>query len=637
VAQGLSQWEEALDKLTGSLRRDTAAEDREGWVDLAECGAAQEIPGKFRRFVARLSPPAHASTLREFTKWLFDLLGPVPNERGAPLAPSPGSNGLRVAERAALGSATVANRDLAALTRLGQVMRALVWRQEQTGQAERMDFRRFFREMAGAVESARYDMVCNGDTPSVLVADVVEARGLPFRAIAVLGMAEAQFPRPTRESALLRDEDRTLLRTHTDVGLQTTTESAEAEFFYETVTRARDWLLLTRPRLDDSGAPWEPSPFWEEVTRLVDVSPVILTTRTVPSPAEACSWQELMESAAGCRREGDLWNWIAEHGGDALTWLDTGAEILRQRCASEAIGVYDGDLGMLEDTLAERFGRTYRWSVSQLESYQTCPFLFFLTRALGLRAREEPAEGLDARQLGSIYHRILKEVYSHPGVSDPVDADQLRDALERVADRVLDAAPAAEGFRETAWWAQTRREIKEDLGRTLEELAALENTFVPSWFEAEFGLGDAPTLVIRDGDDEFRLGGKIDRIDRAPDGRLRVVDYKLGGPSAYSMRAHVEGDKVQVPLYALAAQDALKLGTPVEGFYWHVRQAKPSPFSMGRFGGGAEGAIQMAVDHAWHAVRGARAGHFEPRTPDGGCPSYCPAAAFCWRFRARHF
>jgi hypothetical protein len=32
-------------------------------------------------------------------------------------------------------------------------------------------------------------------------------------------------------------------------------------------------------------------------------------------------------------------------------------------------------------------------------------------------------------------------------------------------------------------------------------------------------------------------------------------------------------------------------------------------------------------------VRGARQGYFVAHPPADGCPSYCPAAGFCWNFR----
>jgi hypothetical protein len=116
---------------------------------------------------------------------------------------------------------------------------------------------------------------------------------------------------------------------------------------------------------------------------------------------------------------------------------------------------------------------------------------------------------------------------------------------------------------------------------------------------------------------------------------LRIIDYKTAGPGSFTNRSVVEGKKLQLPLYALAAEQALKLGQVVDGFYWHVQQAEASSFSLSGFDGGPAAAIETALAHAWSAVRGAREGRFTPRPPDGGCPDYCPAAGFCWRYRPR--
>ena len=198
---------------------------------------------------------------------------------------------------------------------------------------------------------------------------------------------------------------------------------------------------------------------------------------------------------------------------------------------------------------------------------------------------------------------------------------------------MLDAAPRVEGFRATAWWTQTRAEIAANVRRSVEALAALPGGFVPLAQEAAFLDNDS--LTVTDGDDAFRVHGFIDRVDRAPDGGLRIIDYKTGGPAAFTVKAVVEGKKLQLPLYALAAEQALGLGPVVDGFYWHVQHAEASKFTLAGFEGGPAAAIETALAHAWAAVRGARAGQFVPHPPDGGCPDYCPAVAFCWRYRAR--
>ena len=129
------------------------------------------------------------------------------------------------------------------------------------------------RSWSGRLEASQLPLAAPAGREEILVADVVQARGVPFRAVAVLGLAEGEFPATLSEDPFLRDADRARLRDEFGLPLEPSTESAEAEFFYETITRPRERLLLTRPRLADNGAPWQASPYWEEVRRLVAAEP----------------------------------------------------------------------------------------------------------------------------------------------------------------------------------------------------------------------------------------------------------------------------------------------------------------------------------------------------------------------------
>lgn len=129
----------------------------------------------------------------------------------------------------------------------------------------------------------------------------------------------------------------------------------------------------------------------------------------------------------------------------------------------------------------------------------------------------------------------------------------------------------------------------------------------------------------------------IARIDRLADGSLRVIDYKLGVSDYDTTKALVDGKRLHLPLYALAAE-RLGLGAVRDGVYWFVTDARPSKWSLESFEApetgtvGATAAIDLAVAHAHAAVQGARAGNFQPTPPATGCPEYCPAAGFCWRY-----
>ncbi|MDH4208257.1 MAG: PD-(D/E)XK nuclease family protein, partial [Anaerolineae bacterium] len=636
VIGGRSQWEEVLGDLAGQSEEVSETDEERGRPAEVPVGAAaQSLGEKFERFVERLTPPEGKHSYREFVSWLEDLIGGDPEAESArfPAAEEPTS--LRIVRRAREASEALADRDVAALRALKDILRGLVWAEDALGVSP-LDYAAFFAELVGAVEAASYRLPLHPDREEVLVADVLQARGVPFRAVAVLGLAEGEFPATLSEDPFLRDADRYTLRERFGLALEPSTESAEAEYFYETVSRPTERLLLTRPRLADNGALWEASPFWEEVRRLVDVLPQILTSESLPQPAEAASWPELMESLAAHSGYENVQQWVSKTRQPRLVALKGATGVLRVRSTplgeDEVPGPYDGDLTALGENFARRFSPTHVWSASRLETYVSCGFHFFVGNVLGLEAREEPTEGLDSRQLGNIYHHILHGVYGDAMVTDSTSLEQLLEALPRVAGRVLDEAPRREGFRETAWWEQTRREIVENVRRSLEALAEEDGGWIPSHFEMPFGFKGQPPLVVDGEADSLRLRGIIDRMDVGSDRTVRVIDYKTGGKSAFTRAAVADGKKLQLPLYALAARDALRLGEPVEGFYWHVRQAERSGFTLSRFDGGPRGAIKVTLDKAWEAVRGARSGRFVPQPPQGGCPSYCPAVPFCWRY-----
>ena len=131
--------------------------------------------------------------------------------------------------------------------------------------------------------------------------------------------------------------------------------------------------------------------------------------------------------------------------------------------------------------------------------------------------------------------------------------------------------------------------------------------------------------------------GLIDRIDVDAGGRLRIIDYKSAGKgnAHYSAKALERGDKIQLPIYALAARDALYLGEPVEGFYWHVPQGEPSALRLAAVG--PEIAFQQARDQALRTVLGVRRAPVRPRFPRAAVPGYYPAAPFCWRYDPRGY
>jgi RecB family exonuclease/superfamily I DNA/RNA helicase len=626
VIGGLAQWQEVLQALTGRASGADRDDEQDPPANVATGQTAQELEGKLTRFVQRIYPPLGPARYREYIRWLEDLIGGDPNAPGEAEDPT----SLKVAERTTGDGTPLADLEIAALNALKEVLRGLLWLEEQVGGGKLVSFKEFYEELRGAVEAAAFYPQSHPGREEILAAGVLRARGLPFRAVAVLGLAEGEFPATLGEDVFLPEADRDALRQEHGLAVDSAIESAEREFFYEAVTAPSQMLLLTRPNLAESGAEWPPSPFWEEIGRLLEIQPVEVKTDSIARPDRAASRAELMESLVKNPAYPAAASWLQAVDADGWSRLIRAGRTFGTRF-SRAMTAYNGDLTDRGQAFADHFQRDYGWSPSSLENYLGCPLRFFVGKVLRLEPRMEPAEGLDARQLGSIYHEILEKLYNSVAEEERNDAQALLDALPAVASAILDAAPARQGFRETAWWQQTREEIGQNVARSVQALAGLGDGWLPIYFERRFF--SERSLVVHDGEESFRLHGIIDRVDRDPAGRLRVIDYKTAGPYSYGKRALEQGEKIQLPLYALAARDALALGEPVDGFYWHIRQAEPSDLRLADYGP-AE-AIDMALSYAWEAVHGARQGRFGPTPPSGGCPAYCPAVDFCWQYRAR--
>lgn len=629
VIRGEAQWREAFAagrSVDAAATREVDEEEADTAVLSATTAAALEA--RFDAFLAAARPLAGRHSLRAHVAWLEELLGPDEADGGAPYAEDPPARSLQLV-RQARANAETAEDDIGALLALKEVLRGLVWAEQVVAEARLLSFADFYSELLAALGAAHAATALPESSTPLLAANVQQVRGLGFKAVAVLGLSEGSFPATLHEDPFLRDADRAALQERLGAPLPPSTLSAERETFYETVTRPAERLLLTRPLLADNGAEWVASPFWSQVQRLTGAAVQRAAGETAVPPHEAASWAEWWQAVAALPQmpaPGDAPDQRRDIARATAVWL------ARRDTAS---GPWQGDLAALAAELGARFGPAYTWSPSRLERYQRCGFYYFTGSVLELAARPEPAEGLDAAQLGNIYHELLQALYTESAPEALAQEAALETAVRRLAVTIFAAAPGKYGFRATPWWAQTQEEIIANVVASV--IALRSDAWAFAAAEAAFGFDGRPALALHDGADRLRVRGFIDRVDRDAAGRVRIIDYKTAGPSSFTARAFAEGQRLQLPLYALAAREALGLGAIGDGLYWHVRHGEGSPFTLAGAQGGVEEALQTAVDHAWTIVHSIRAGAFAPQVPDGGCPGYCPAAGFCAHYSPSFF
>ncbi|MEN0013526.1 MAG: PD-(D/E)XK nuclease family protein, partial [Solirubrobacteraceae bacterium] len=139
-------------------------------------------------------------------------------------------------------------------------------------------------------------------------------------------------------------------------------------------------------------------------------------------------------------------------------------------------------------------------------------------------------------------------------------------------------------------------------------------------YHARLALGPGePVWVERPFD--FRIGrhalrGRVDRVDRLPDGGYELIDIKTGPPRD---RADLQRD-VQLALYDLAARDAWKLEPTLRSYYYVLDDHKVQ--------------LESGVDAAWvtdtveQVGAGIEAERFEP-TPSPKACGWCDFRLAC--------
>ncbi len=241
--------------------------------------------------------------------------------------------------------------------------------------------------------------------------------------------------------------------------------------------------------------------------------------------------------------------------------------MLRSRRGA-AFTEWDGNLASLAASGGVVLPRTV--SPTSLEQYAACGFRYFGRSLLRLNAVEEPDERemMDAATRGQLIHRILDDFFKaqkdrgRPGVGEPWDAVDLEQLIAMTRDRLAEAKER--GLTGLDVYADhEQRMILMDLARFLEDDAEfrLETGAVPSEFEQ-----DIPEVEIAG----VKLRGRVDRIDRSPDGtRAWVIDYKTGSARDFEKMADdplLGGQKLQLPVYLAAAGEAKE---PV-ALYWFI-------------------------------------------------------------------
>jgi DNA helicase-2/ATP-dependent DNA helicase PcrA len=231
-------------------------------------------------------------------------------------------------------------------------------------------------------------------------------------------------------------------------------------------------------------------------------------------------------------------------------------------------------------------------SASAVETYETCPLQFKFEREWKLSHQVHAA-----MQYGAAMHRVLRTYY-----------DSVRLGRPKTDDELLQLFREDEGMSGIQDDYQRHLYLEQGAEQLQDFLTGTRCAPVPEVMRTEewFDVQIAGTKVA----------GRIDRMDRAPDGSVNIIDYKTG-----KARSQEDADEsLQLSIYAMAARE--KWGYHVGALAFHNLEGNIPVFSRR-----TEFQLEQARERVLAVARGIAEGNFKPK-PDFYC-NFCAFRGLC--------
>jgi DNA helicase-2/ATP-dependent DNA helicase PcrA len=478
---------------------------------------------------------------------------------------------------------------LRALAGFGELAAAYVTR---TPQATPREFARSIAAVAdfGLREQEEPEL---GDGAAVQVLTLGASGGLEADHVYVIGLhAGVAIPAPERIPDSLVSEE-------LPPDTEETHRAALAQELYVALSRARSRLVLSFPRADDRGAPLAPLPaletaraalgaVWQEreeelfgPAETLHSTYRLLRDELLEGTARAggrlgelrfdtdldvshavVRYLELLKLAALIARGG--WD---ENPSVAESLRDINSRILQAVTAEQreifessalddylldaerdarrrAQAIVARDEPSLEPFLPRR-GDGVVLSATDIDTYRTCPLKYKFARVFRI-----PQEPTLHQRFGILVHQVLERYHSDGRDSAPGGLPELLGLLE--------AGWRRGGFGDSEEERQLRGKAASALTRYHERFRSEEAE--PVWFERQFTFKLGPHL----------LRGRVDRVDRLPDGEYELIDYKTGRPKSAAQLV----EDVQLSLYAVGAREAWRLEASRQAYYYLLDDQK---------------------------------------------------------------
>ena len=448
--------------------------------------------------------------------------------------------------------------------------------------------RDFTRYLAAVAESGlrEEEAVAAPTAPAVRIMSMEAVRGLEFEHVFIPGLSAARMPGPWREAAEAVPAE-LLKERPLDTDPRESWDRERRALLHTAMTRARKGLVLAWAESGQPGATPRASPFYAEAMAATGIEEESFEEELF-GPAEGLHStfrvmrDELLDTVArvgGRLGEMRLDTYLdvdqavsrylelikvaalierAKEGQTLDASLPAVNEILAQCATPEQREILEASAldGWLRDSEREpdsrpavdgngsepsldpfipRRGRGLMLSASDIDTYRICPLKYKFARVFRI-----PQEPTIHQRFGIVVHQVLERFHSQNG-------GPLHELME-----LFEASWRRAGFGDSDDEQQFRERAVAALERYWAEDRDSESR--PVWFERSFAFRIGPHL----------LRGRVDRVDRHPDGSYELIDYKTGKAKT---EAELRED-IQLSVYQMGARESWQLETSAQSYLY---------------------------------------------------------------------
>lgn len=370
----------------------------------------------------------------------------------------------------------------------------------------------------------------------ITIGDIARSKNSHINNLYVIGVNDGLFPMQYNDEGFINDNERNiLLDSNVEIAKDTKMMLLEENFnIYKILTTSMSKLHLSYPIVDDAGVTLRPSSIINQMRKMFkNIKENNLITKEF-------KWDDLINTkesafihlAQEIRKSKDsktidnhwfaIYRWFEENNPEYVNIIRSGLDFnnsIEYIERKNAIGLY---------------GNVMSSSVSKMETYASCPFMFYLK--YGLKAEERKIYKLQTPDIGIFMHDILDKFAKYMEKQKISWRDIEKEELDEIASKIIDETLSE--FKYSILTSSNKLKflslkLKRVVKRVLWVITLHIKTSNFEVAKSEMKFGDnseyPPIEIELEEGRKLSLRGVIDRIDiaKTEDGNyVRIIDYK---------------------------------------------------------------------------------------------------------------